>query len=588
MNVVSTAARVRFPLRVKLALFAIGLLILHIAAVGMAAIELTRATIETSQRELEIAIIESVAREIEQDFGDARVDLERIASALANQHLSKDARIEVAAAVIESSRVLPNAAVYDRDGKLITSVHAPQDAEVSAADRLDPQLRAMAENAAFGSTAGIAQPEPSIPMAVPIVSATGDTTGFVAGSMPASLLQAEVERLADAHFTDLPRPLFVLDQELRYLAHPDRELSDTLQSAAHEGIVEGLERYEPGTAFSRSGEFTGADGIERVGTVVALPEQGWLVAAQVPQSVAYAPIRRMQWIVACAATVAIVLAAIASIVLAQRITSPLRALSDFAGEIANRKFDRRVDIKTSDELSLVGDAMSRAAEDLQASEVRIREEVAIRSDLGRYLPAELVDKVVKREQDMGLGGTRKDITVMFADVVAFTPLTQELDPETVVHLLNELFTIITEIIFRHHGTVDKFVGDSVMAIWGAPETRDDHAALALEAAEEIISWLDASNDDWERRYGTRIQIAIGINSGKAVVGNIGSKSRMEYTAIGDTVNLAARLEAIARPQQILTTSNTAQRVGPGFHLVEAGERKVAGMSDPVTLFELRP
>jgi class 3 adenylate cyclase len=232
--------------------------------------------------------------------------------------------------------------------------------------------------------------------------------------------------------------------------------------------------------------------------------------------------------------------------------------------------------------------MTQAADDLRIGEERLASERAIRSDLGRYLPAELVDLVVRREQDMALGGAKRELTVMFADVVSFTPLTERLTPEQVVALLNELFTIITEIVFRHGGTIDKFVGDCVMALWGVPTAQPDHAARALAAAEEVLSWLDAGNVAWQRKYGVKVQLAVGINSGDAVVGNIGSERRMEYTAIGDVVNVAARLEAIARPQQILLTAATKARAGSGFRFVELGERTLAGRAEPLLLYELIP
>jgi class 3 adenylate cyclase len=244
-------------------------------------------------------------------------------------------------------------------------------------------------------------------------------------------------------------------------------------------------------------------------------------------------------------------------------------------------------VTTRDELALLAGAMRGAATDLAESEAQIRREVQIRSDLGRYLPAELVDKVVRREQDLALGGERRVVTVLFADVVAFTPLTEQRAPEEVVTILNELFTILTGIVFRHGGMVDKFVGDCVMALWGAHEPQEDHAVRALEAAEDMMHWLETGNVAWRERFGVTIQLAIGVHTGEVVVGNIGSKSRMEYTAIGDAVNVAARLEALARPQQILTTRATLDAAGDGFDVAEAGAHQLPGRSEPLTLFEVR-
>jgi class 3 adenylate cyclase len=188
---------------------------------------------------------------------------------------------------------------------------------------------------------------------------------------------------------------------------------------------------------------------------------------------------------------------------------------------------------------------------------------------------------------MKLGGERREISVLFADVVAFTPIADSLAAEETVGLLNELFTILTEIVFRYEGTVDKFIGDSVMAIWGAPQLQPDHAARAIAAAEDMMRWLEAGNQGWRRKFGVTVELAIGINSGHAVVGNVGSETRMQYTAIGDVVNVAARLESIARPQQILVTHATKVLAGDDFQYSSLGPRQLVGRRDPVKLFEVR-
>ncbi len=576
---------VRFPLRLKLAVFAALLLIVHIVGVGWAAIALTRSTVETSYRELQIAVLEVVAEAIEHELSQAQDGLDAIGRTLTNATLSDDARISMSSILVESNEVLDNAIIYDVNGELITPIVEGRLKNFKAPPTLASDLRTAATQQGVATgLASVTADGPRIPIVVPL-RADDAVTGYAMSLVSTSEIQRRVESQADAHFTDLANALYVVDEAQRYLAHPNRELADSLASAAKEGALSGIEVGEH-RRFSQAAEYTDDAGDQWVGTVVGLRSRRWALVAQVPRAIAYEPVTRVQRIVTGAVLGALFIAVIASVLLSRQVTSPIEALSNFAASLAQRRFTETVEIKTSDELAVLGRAMNQAANDLQASEVRIREEEAIRADLGRYLPAELVDKVVKREQDMALGGSRREITVLFADVVAFTPLTQKLEPEVTVQILNELFTILTDIVFRHDGTVDKFIGDCVMAMWGAPSEEPDHAARALEAAEEIVSWLEIGNVNWKKKYGVTIQIAVGINTGQAVVGNIGSKTRMEYTAIGDAVNVAARLEAIARPQQILLTEQTKDAAGEGFSFTEIAQRKLAGRETPTRLFEL--
>ena len=577
---------VRFPLRLKLWVFAGLLLVAHVVAVGWAALELTKASVETSQRELQISLIENIAIRIGQDFARAQDGLELLGRTLTDDALSEDERLALASAVVTSTEALDNAIVFTAEGQLITPIVEGGVQTLSTPTTLSAELREVA--AADGLASGppvVTTHGPRVLVVVPMHA--GETvTGYAASLVAIAPIQDAVAAQAVAHFTDPRSALFVVDTDKRYVAHPDAELATALASAASEPALADVDVAMLAGAFSRAGEFDGTDGTPMVGTVVGVPARGWAIVAQTPQEVAYAPVVALRRVVAVAVGIAIAIALLTSSLLARQLTSPLDRLSQFAQAIARREFTTRVTVETSDELGLLGDAMTRAAEDLQRSEQQLIAEEAIRTDLRRYLPSELVDKVVRREQSMALGGERREITVLFADVVAFTPLAQERAPEEVVEILNELFTIMTEIVFRHGGTVDKFVGDCVMAIWGAPNVVQHHAAAALEAADEIKSWLEVGNVRWRERYGVNVEVAIGINSGSAVVGNVGSKTRMEYTAIGETVNVAARLEAIARPMQILITDATKRLAGDGFSYASAGERRLPGREQPITLWEV--
>lgn len=376
----------------------------------------------------------------------------------------------------------------------------------------------------------------------------------------------------------------VVDAQRRLLVHPD---PDRLLSTASEAALPRGTEVATLSRVPSSAEIENPDGRSWIATSAGLDGVPWAVIAQVPREVVYASLAKMRAIVVSTIAVTLLAAFAAAFFFARRLTAPIATLVDFTKDLAARRFDRRVTIDTKDELSVLGDALSDAASELELSEERVRHEIAIRGDLGRYLPAELVEQIIRREQSMELGGQRRPITVLFADVVAFTPLSDRLPPEEVVGLLNELFTLLTEAVFRHEGTVDKFIGDCVMAMWGAPSAQPDHARRALLASQDMLRYVESANAGWKERFGVEVQLAIGVNTGDAVVGNVGSETRMEYTAIGDVVNVAARLEAIARPQQILVSRATRDAVDDDFDVSAVGEREVPGRAAPIELFEVR-
>jgi class 3 adenylate cyclase len=203
------------------------------------------------------------------------------------------------------------------------------------------------------------------------------------------------------------------------------------------------------------------------------------------------------------------------------------------------------------------------------------------------MPAEAADAATELE----LGGTRKLVTVVFADVVAFTGFAERASPERAVAFLNELFTILSEIVFRHQGMVDKFIGDCIMAVFqcgdspSGADARDD-VARALAAAEDMHVFVESNLPRWRQAYDFRVELGIGVATGEVLVGNLGSASRMEYTVIGDAVNVAARLEALARPRQTLTTRDVVDASPRGAGFASLGEHALRGRAAAVEVFEV--
>jgi len=215
-----------------------------------------------------------------------------------------------------------------------------------------------------------------------------------------------------------------------------------------------------------------------------------------------------------------------------------------------------------------------------------KEKKRIKSIFQRYVSSQVVEELLGSPDRIVLGGKRREVTILFADVRDFTSMASRMAPEEVVAILNEFFTLITEIIFKYHGTLDKYMGDAVMAIYGAPIEEKDHAEKALRAAVEMQERMELLEKRLRERGAEPIKIGIGINTGEAVIGNIGSLQRMEYTAIGDSVNLAARLEEVAKPDQILITENTYQVVKDIVRARVLQPMAIRGKGESVKVYEV--
>ncbi len=230
-------------------------------------------------------------------------------------------------------------------------------------------------------------------------------------------------------------------------------------------------------------------------------------------------------------------------------------------------------------------AQAGAAIDNAAAHEKIAEQSLQRSALERFLSPEVAEMVVANP-DIRLGGVSQEVTVMFADIRDFTAMSENLEPARVVEILNEYFTRVTDVIFDNGGMLDKYIGDAVMAVFGAPISKGNDAKNAVNAAIQVERLLGELNRDAAARGWPELRVGIGINTGTAVAGNIGSPRRLDYTVVGDTVNTAQRLMANATGGQILISESTAARLGRSFDLERLPELKVKGRSEAVPVFSV--
>jgi adenylate cyclase len=220
-----------------------------------------------------------------------------------------------------------------------------------------------------------------------------------------------------------------------------------------------------------------------------------------------------------------------------------------------------------------------------------RERRQIKSAFQHYVPAKVVDEITQNYEKLKLGGEKRELTVLFSDIRGFTSISEALAPEDLVRLLNVYLTHMTAQVFKHDGLLDKYIGDAIMAVYGAPIHRPDHARLACATALDMMRELRTLRDKWRAEQRPTMEIGIGINTGPMIVGNMGSENRFDYTVIGDAVNLGSRIEHLNKDYgtHILMSEFTYAQVRDEFRAVrEVDVTPVRGRAAPVRVYELIP
>jgi len=229
------------------------------------------------------------------------------------------------------------------------------------------------------------------------------------------------------------------------------------------------------------------------------------------------------------------------------------------------------------------------ARDIEDYQKKLREEALLRQQLSRYVGDALVEQIMHSGEDMLLQTRKQVTTVLFADIRSFTALSERMPPEEVINILNEYFDKMVDIIFDHHGVLDKFVGDELMAVFGLVQPSGQgnlHAVHAVGAATAMQNRIRDLMRDFERKGYPSFKVGIGINTGETVVGNVGSKNRVDYTVIGDAVNVAARLEQMAEGGEIVIGEETRKQCGNDIATIPKGEIRVRNRTKLVKCFQV--
>lgn len=210
----------------------------------------------------------------------------------------------------------------------------------------------------------------------------------------------------------------------------------------------------------------------------------------------------------------------------------------------------------------------------------------VKDMFSRYLSSDIVSRLMENPEFASLGGAKKDATIFFADIVGYTSFSEGKEPEYIVEVLNEFFSVALEVVIKYKGYIDKLIGDCIMAAFGVPMPGELDAINAVACAVEIQNLVQDKNRDFFKGKADHLKVSIGMNTGPVVVGNLGSKRRMDYSVISDTVNVAARLEGVAAANEIIISAATRDVIGDRFKIKELKPVKVKGKEKPIPIFNV--
>jgi adenylate cyclase len=413
---------------------------------------------------------------------------------------------------------------------------------------------------------------PLLTIAIPVVK--NEDTGRYTHVAVADIA---LNRLQEMFANESERTMYLIDPRGAILAHPNEEWLTNVYSMKKIPIVEDAlnldlkTKQRPFRDPETNEEFLGAFAKTSIGATVI---------AQVSRDVILEPARNVRRKIIQIAGYVLSGAFFFIFLFSISLTSPIERLVEMAREIARGNFDAKSEVRSKDE---VGE-LARAFEDMT---VGLKERDKIKNVFNKFHGSSITEDLL--QGDLSLGGSNKEVTVFFSDIRDFTKFSEGHTPEEVVNMLNEYFGIMVGIINKNHGVVDKFIGDAIMAVWGAPKSSGEDPYFAVKACIEMRIALNELNERRGVRGQTPIKIGIGIHSGRAISGTIGSSERMEYTVIGDTVNVTSRIESSTKAfgTDLLVSDATAKIIGEKFVLEFAGAAEVKGKTEPLKMYKVR-
>lgn len=573
-------------IRIRLIITMILLTLIPLAVTGYFLAKINEDSIKTQTKEYQLALNEQLQEITYAIVDETCAELVEMQMLLNDSKLSTDHTVRLLGYKISASPRIDFVNIYDAKGAFVDSllpegerrpVSSPETLDLAFRQKLETQPCSMGDVIAHNG--GL-----YLPICV-LWQSGGQLQGYLWTTVDIVPLSQKLKSIIHDRFA----AVYLVDENFDIAAHSQWKQIPGQRNVRETPLFQSIFQNSllPKEGVGISTDYKDEQG-EWLVNLSTIPRFNWLLVVLQEKSQAYAILYNMQKKILLVGSIFMIAAVLVGSLLGGGMSRPILKVARGARELAAQKFSHRIQVKARDEIGEMANAFNFLGQSLEEYDARIKKEVAIRSDLSRYLTPELVEAIIQRRANLNLGGKRQQVTVLFADVVSFTPLAESLPPEKIVALLNELFTILTGIIFRNQGMIDKFIGDCVMALFGAPDPYTEAPFNAVKTAREMIRWLEVGNKKWKREYNLTLQLAISIHCGEVIIGNVGSEKRMEFTAIGDVVNTAARLEKIAQANQILISGavNEHLKNQDNFKIKPFGRFELRGKNQEVDVFEV--
>lgn len=382
--------------------------------------------------------------------------------------------------------------------------------------------------------------------------------------------------------TQTERTHYLIDRNGVLLAHPDEAKVLSRESLAkQEFVAKAMADQQPRRQVQFRDSATGED---YIGAYVKLPTLGLTVFSQTSRAIILEPALHVKRQAFYIAGVVISIAILLIFLFSMTLTGPIEVLVKLVRKVAEGDFDIKAGSKIK---SLIEDEVHELAHAFDTMTEGLKERDKVKSLFSKFHGSSVAEDLMKNE--IGVGGQNREVTVFFSDIRGFTSFSEHRTPEEVVSMLNDYFEVMVAIINRHGGVVDKFIGDAIMAVWGAPQSSEKDTTNALKACIEMRRELVGLNERRKAKGDVPIWIGMGLHTGRAISGTIGSQERMEYTVIGDTVNMTSRIESSTKAfgTDLLVSQAVMDQVENEFLVELAGKATVKGKSEPLNLYYVR-